>query len=447
MSLRARIVFLIVGSAVIPPLMVVTSVVVGIASGTPGQGVQAFFFVQRLLRGEYETLPTVQVLEEGLAAERPVPDVYILDAEGVVRYPAERAGELRSMDELVQPGDTPRVSTVIPLADERGGTGYLIAVNPNRTLPDRLSLTFISVPILFVLITSIGSVLIIRSLQKSTHSLEVATRKIAEGDLEFELDPGTGRDRIASLTRSFDQMRIQLKEQLERSSRFLMGISHDLKTPLASISGYLDAIADGYADDPQKLNRYLGIITKKTQLLESRISALIDYAKQDTRDWEKTLESVRLRRFLVEFCSLVEAEAQARGFEFASLIELPEETSVFMDPDMVTRALENVVSNAFAYAAERSEIGVEAREVDGVYLISIRNEGPGISETDLPHVFDPLYRASSSRSGSGFGLGLAVVKAVVTSHGWQIGVESEPGGSTVFTVSIPNEHAVKRTHT
>lgn len=88
-------------------------------------------------------------------------------------------------------------------------------------------------------------------------------------------------------------------------------ISHDLKTPLASITGYLDAIADGYADDPEKLNRYLGIISKKAQLLESRISALIEYAKQETRDWKTSLESVSLRGFLVEFCSLVEAEAQA----------------------------------------------------------------------------------------------------------------------------------------
>ena len=444
MSLRARIIFLIVGSAVIPPLMVLTSVVVGIASGTPVQGAQAFFFVQRLLKGDYDALPTIQTLRDGLEAGRAVPDIYVLDADGVIQYPDERAGELTSVDELVQPADTPRVSTVIPLADERGGTGYLIAVNPNRTLPDRLSLTFISVPILFVLITSVGSVLIIRSLQKSTYSLEMATRRIAEGDLDFKLDPGTGRDRIASLTRSFDQMRVQLKDQLDRSSRFLMGISHDLKTPLASITGYLDAIADGYADDPEKLNRYLGIISKKAQLLESRISALIDYAKQETRDWKKSLESVPLRGFLVEFCSLVEAEAQARGFGFASAIEIPTDTSVLMDPDMVTRALENIVSNAFAYANKGSEIRVDAREYDGAVRITVGNEGPGIGESDLPHVFDPLYRASSSRSGSGFGLGLAVVKAVVTSHGWQIDVDSEPGGHTVFTVTIPDESAGER---
>ena len=443
MNLRTRLIFLIVGSAVIPPLMVFISVVAGFSTGTPVQGAQAFFFVQSIIRGDFDRLPTVQSLQASLEERERVADVVLMGANDVISYPAERAGEITSIDVLVEPSGPTRVSTVIPLVDEDGGTGYLVATNPNRDLPNRLSLMGLAVPIVFVLITSIGSALIISSLNKSTRALEEATRKIAEGNLDFKLDPGNGRDRIASLTRSFDQMRLQLKEQLDRGSRFLMGISHDLKTPLASISGYVDAINDGFADDEEKLRRYMGIISTKTQLLGSRISALIDYAKQETRDWKTTLEQVALGGFLEEFTSLVDVEAQARGFSFQAEIDVAETLQVLMDPDMVTRALENLAENAFAYAEEASTIRLRAHLVTagvdrpGQAQIVIENDGEGIGPDDLPHIFDPLYRASASRQGSGFGLGLSIVKSVITSHGWEISVDSTPGTTTRFTIAIP----------
>ena len=232
---------------------------------------------------------------------------------------------------------------------------------------------------------------------------------------------------------------IKLKEQLDRSSRFLMGISHDLKTPLASISGYVDAINDGFADDEEKLQRYMSIIATKTQLLESRISALIDYAKQETRDWKTTLERVALRPFLAEFASIVEVEAQARGFLLEAEIDIDSSAIADMDADMVTRALDNLAENAFAYATPGSTIRFAAKRSGESLQVVIENEGPGIDPDDLPHVFDPLYRASASRQGKGFGLGLSIVKSVITSHGWEIAVQSTAGETTSFTIAIPDQ--------
>jgi signal transduction histidine kinase len=238
-------------------------------------------------------------------------------------------------------------------------------------------------------------------------------------------------------------MRLQLREQFDRGSRFLMGISHDLKTPLSSITGYIDAITDGYADSPDKLHKYTSIIRTKTQLLESRISALIDYAKQETRDRKKTLQDVPLASFLREFTSLVEAEAHARQFTFTESIALADELLVAMDPDMVNRALENLVENAFHYADPGSEIQIRANISKNQVAIEVVNSGPGINADDLPHIFDPLYRAAADRPSNGFGLGLATVRSVITSHGWDISVESEPGRTTVFTVVVPFTDAAR----
>ena len=439
MGLRTRLIMLIVASAVVPPLMVLVSIYAGFASGSPMSGAQGFFFAQRIIRGELDELPTIQGATETITGAGQIPDLFVIGADGTLRYPTDRAGEASSVDDLAQPGDEPRISTVIPLRDESGGVGYLIATNPNRSIPDRITVTGLAVPVVFVLITSIGSTLIIRSLNSSTRKLEEATRRIAEGDLDFDLHPDEGRDRIASLTRSFDQMRLQLKEQLDRSSRFLMGISHDLKTPLASISGYVDAINDGFADDEEKLQRYMSIIATKTQLLESRISALIDYAKQETRDWKTTLERVALRPFLAEFASIVEVEAQARGFLLEAEIDIDSSAIADMDADMVTRALDNLAENAFAYATPGSTIRFAAKRSGESLQVVIENEGPGIDPDDLPHVFDPLYRASASRQGKGFGLGLSIVKSVITSHGWEIAVQSTAGETTSFTIAIPDQ--------
>jgi len=216
-----------------------------------------------------------------------------------------------------------------------------------------------------------------------------------------------------------------------------MGISHDLKTPLASIAGYVDVIRDGYADTPEKLQRYAEILQAKTQLLEARISALIDYAKQETREWKASLEAVKFAAFLHDFAQYASPDASARGFTFRSDIVLDEHTLVTMDGDMVFRALENLIDNGFRHAEPGSMVAIIAHETKTSISVRIENTGSFIPEEALPRVFDPLYRAQNSRQTKGFGLGLTVVKSVITSHGWSITARSERGASTVFEIIIP----------
>ncbi|MFW5783576.1 MAG: sensor histidine kinase [Spirochaetota bacterium] len=232
-------------------------------------------------------------------------------------------------------------------------------------------------------------------------------------------------------------MRRQLKDQFDRGSRFLMGLSHDLKTPLSSIVGYVDAIRDGHADSAEKLEKYTSIIKTKAALLESRITALIDYAKQETHEWETSLEPVELRPFLAEFVEIAEIEAAAKGHPFSHLVDVPDGLAVRMDPAMVTRALENLLDNAFRYAFDHGAIGLEARATSKTVVVAISNEGEGIADADTARIFDPLFRTSHGRNSPGFGLGLSTVRSVVTSHGWSIDVHSVPGGITRFIVTIP----------
>ena len=242
------------------------------------------------------------------------------------------------------------------------------------------------------------SALIIRSINASIARLEEGTRRISEGDLDFELN-AKGNDRIASLTRSFDIMRKRVREETATRSRFIMAVSHDLKTPLSSITGYLDAIGDGIASDPVQLEKYLAIIRDKAGLLGSRIGQLIDYVKLDTADWRRSRERIAIASFLDEAVTVFRLEAEARGFGFDSSIDIGRDTRVFMDGDLVTRALENLVHNAFRYGEPPSPIAFHAAEDHGRITIRIVNQGKAIPAADLPFIFEPFFRGIPGARG------------------------------------------------
>ena len=280
------------------------------------------------------------------------------------------------------------------------------------------------------------SFLILRSLNGSILTLEGATRRIAGGDLDFEL-PARGNDQIASLTRSFDSMRRALKEEYARRARFIMGVSHDLRTPLTLIRGYVEAIADGFAVEPEAQHKYLGIILDKTRGLEGMIADLIEFVRMETGQWRMTHRDVPARPFLMDIARRFAEDALILKRDFGWSIDVPDSLTIRMDAGLFTRALENLAGNAIRYTQENGKISLTARVVQGEILLSIADSGIGIPMEDLSRIYDPFYRGTNSRREQGFGLGLTTVKSIIESHGWSIGVTSEVGLGTTFTVRIP----------
>jgi signal transduction histidine kinase len=277
--------------------------------------------------------------------------------------------------------------------------------------------------------------IIVRSFNRSIRSLEQATRRVAEGDLNFELST-EGKDEIASLTRSFESMRRDLKEASSRRSRFLMGVSHDLKTPLTSIKGYLEAIADGLASDPEKLNRYLSVIGEKSKALEERIAELIDYVNMETGEWKMKQKEIKLLGFFNEISALYREDASIFKRSFQADIRIPEHAYVMGDRALLLRCFENLFDNAMRYTEEGGIITLSAVLEREKVLVIFQNSGTGIDEDDLGRLFEPFYRGTRSRREHGSGLGLSIVKSIIDAHGWSIGVDSVPGKHTRFTIHI-----------
>ncbi|MFP3041349.1 HAMP domain-containing histidine kinase [Treponema primitia] len=299
----------------------------------------------------------------------------------------------------------------------------------------RIVLSVIALVLLFVIIMSL---LIARSITQSVLVLEKATRRIALGELDLPVDV-KGSNEITSLTSSLNRMRLALKEEEQRRTRFIMGITHDLKTPLALIKGYAEAIGDGITSDPVSQTHSVEIIVSKADQLESMIDNLIDFVRLDTGEWRCNLSKINLSTFLSTYTERIKDDAELLNRRVETTIDLPKDTFISMDELLTIRAIENLVNNSLRYTRSGGLIKIGTYSKDHQIIIEVSDDGPGIHEEDIPHVFETFYRGTNSRREQGMGLGLAVVKGVVDTHGWKITVESEKGKGSCFRIIIPLE--------
>jgi signal transduction histidine kinase len=221
-----------------------------------------------------------------------------------------------------------------------------------------------------------------------------------------------------------------------------MGITHDLKTPLALIKGYAEAIGDGVTEDSVSRTTAVGIITSKADQLEAMINDLINYVRMETGEWRSRLEHINLPDFLQNLAKDFNNDVEVLHHTLTYDINLPENISVPMDERLVIRAFENLTHNAVRYTPHGSVIRLSAVRLENsagsaIVELTVSDNGPGIDKEDLPHVFEMFYRGSSSRREQGMGLGLAVVKWVVDYHGWSVSASQGKEKGACFTITIP----------
>lgn len=317
---------------------------------------------------------------------------------------------------------------------------------------------------------------IVRSITNSITVLEKATRQISLGNLDEEVT-AKGSNEITSLTKSLNRMRLSLKEDQRRRSRFIMGVSHDLRTPVALIKGYTEAISDGLVDDPEMRKKSLEIIGNKITQLEDMIDELINFVKLDTGEWRQNLIQRPLFPFLDDFARRLKSDGNLLSRMVETSVLLPPELTVAFDEKLFLRALENLTSNALRYTEDGGTVSFTAEyqtsastalsvhsakgslqtlDSDGSgrpaalcpvprIVITVSDNGCGIADADLPFIFEPFYRGSNSRREKGNGLGLSVVKSIITSHGWNIAVSSVVEGMCSFVISLPISAETART--
>jgi histidine kinase len=300
--------------------------------------------------------------------------------------------------------------------------------------------------VILILTNGLLTYYVSRSIIKPINRLKEAAEKIGQGQLDSRLLV-TGKDEISQLTRTFEQMREQLKHstdiqrQYEENRKELIAhISHDLKTPITTIKGYVEGIRDGVANTDEKRERYLQTIYQKSIDLDRLIDELFLYSKLDLKKVSFHFIEMDLKNYLMDFAEELAFELENRSIKLRFVYDDAENYIMMADPEKLRRVFTNIIENSLKYMdKENGEIHVSLRKTSEDIRISISDNGSGISQEALPYIFDQFYRAEQSRNKQtgGSGLGLSIAKMVIEAHGGTILAESEKGIGTRLTVVLP----------
>jgi len=328
------------------------------------------------------------------------------------------------------------------MAMETESSGYVIVTRlPKTKKKQPIRSTSLLIIILFILVFICVLVIafVSRTIFKSLELIEKQTQEIAHGNLNAVIPQfSKNRNEITSITDSLEKMRLSLEDALDRRNRFIMGISHDLRTPVAIIKGYTEAISDGMVK-PEDMESTLSLISAKTSQLEEMINTLINFVKLDTDDFRDNLRPASITELINNFARDCCVTGTVFNKKVTSDIDIPDDIMVPLHPQLVTRCFENLFSNALRYTRDHDEIKIWAREYDNEIVLKIIDSGEGMSEEDLAHIFDLFYRGTGSRREEGMGIGLSVVKSIILIFNWKIDVKSELGKGSTFSITIPFE--------
>ena len=291
----------------------------------------------------------------------------------------------------------------------------------------------------FILIPVLSMSFLTRPMAKSILNLENAAGEIGRGNWDVEIAPFSKKKQhpFTHLIRAFDQMRQELKENHERQQRIMMSISHDLKTPLTSIKGYVEALQDGMAQSQEELNHYTNVIMEKTNLLEERISDLIHFSRLQTTEWQNRFSDFSLKDLFEEVAGIFRNDALIRKRDIIIQSEISDEALFKGDRRMIFRVLENLFDNACRYTDPGDTIRFSLKRDEQNWIIAMEDSGPGIEKEHIPHIFDNFYRADSGRNTRGIGVGLASAKTIVESHGGSIRYADTNLGGACFLIELP----------
>ena len=282
------------------------------------------------------------------------------------------------------------------------------------------------------------------------HQLKDAAEKLAEGDLKTRVVV-QGRDEVAMLSRSFNQMAEQL-ESADRQQReleqmradLIAWVGHDLQTPLASIRAILEALEDGVVDDPATVQRYLNTAQRDVRSLSSLIDDLFQMAQLNAGGIPLNREPSSLADLISDTLeSFAEPAARQRVKLEGSVAA--DVDPVTMDTQRIGRVLNNLIGNAIRHTPSQGEVKVRAQRSSAGVEVTVSDTGEGIRPQDLPHIFESFYRGEKSRSRmtGGAGLGLAISRGIVQAHGGELKVESpsitqgDAGRGSRFTFNLP----------
>ncbi len=271
------------------------------------------------------------------------------------------------------------------------------------------------------------------------NELNTAMKNIADGNLEYMLNTDS-KGEIGELYKNYEDMRLRLKESTdekfehEKQNRELISnISHDLKTPITAIKGYVEGIMDGVADTPEKMDKYIKTIYNKANDMDRLINELTIYSGIDSNRIPYHFHRLNVADYFGDCVEEVGLDLESKNIELNYSNLVSPDAMIIADPEQLKRVINNIIGNSVKYL-EREKGVIDIRildEVDSI-RVEIEDNGKGIAARDLPNIFERFYRTDASRNSSkgGSGIGLSIVKKIVEDHGGYIWATSKEGEGT-----------------
>ncbi|ABB14272.1 sensor histidine kinase [Carboxydothermus hydrogenoformans] len=330
-------------------------------------------------------------------------------------------------------------------SDKTPGSIYFITDVENvRKILTRFSITMLVV-FLLILVATNGTLtfLVSRSILKPLSQLKQASEQIKNGNLDFTVK-NSAKDEIGELFVAFEEMRKRLKESEELKKQYeenrkelIANISHDLKTPITAIKGYVEGIRDGVADSPEKLSRYVDTIYRKILEVDGLIDELFLFSKLDLKKLPFNFEKVNLNRYLSDVAEELEFDLRKKGIELK--LHLPcQQVFVWADREKLKRVINNIVDNSVKFMdKENSQVVINVKDEEKRVIIEIADNGRGIPLDAIPKIFERFYRVDSARTGtSGSGLGLSIAAKIIEEHGGEIWANSVLNEGTTISFTL-----------
>lgn len=277
---------------------------------------------------------------------------------------------------------------------------------------------------------------ITRSVSRPLQAMAGASEAMAEGDYDQQVTP-SGPEEVRRVAHSFNTMATQVKRTQQAQRDFVANVSHDLKTPITSISGWSQALLDGTAVSPQKQQQAAAVIHSESQRMSRMVRQLLDLARIESGQLQLERGPVDLVGLLQDVRRMFTVQAGEAGVELT--LETTPLSPVSGDRDRLTQLFANLVDNAITYTPPGGRVSLSLQRAGEMALVQVKDTGPGMDEAEVKRIFERFYQVDKSRSGErrGAGLGLAIVRELVEAHNGRVRVHSRPGEGSTFSVQLP----------
>ncbi|HEY7660125.1 MAG TPA: HAMP domain-containing sensor histidine kinase [Actinomycetota bacterium] len=302
--------------------------------------------------------------------------------------------------------------------------------------------TLLGVLLLYSVGAGIGvAVVMARSQSRALGRLTTTADALGEGDLDARVGPIDGGPELELLASTLDDMaeRLSLAHERERAAEstrrdLITAVSHDLRTPIASLRAMVEAIDDRVVEDPASMRRYASEMRRSIRQVVAMVDDLFELAQLDAVAIETEAHRARLGEVVGTAVAAVELQAEEKGLSLVAELNGAEDAPC--SPRLV-RVIQNLLVNAVRHTPADGSVRVEARRTASSIEIAVADTGEGIAPEDLTRVFEPFFRADPARHGAGAGLGLALAKRIVDTLGGEISAQSEPSRGARFAVTLP----------